>query len=82
MTSTVTHATREAFSTYDYDKLSSTVGVSAVILLLFLALVHELASLSAAPSIERKLRVLDAFIVPLLLSFVVIIAARFVYVIS
>jgi hypothetical protein len=77
----VTHATREAFSTSDYDKLSSTVGVTAVILLLLLVLARELLSLSATPGIERKLRVLDAFIVPLLLSFVVIIAARFVYVI-
>ena len=79
MTSTVTRVTHEAFSTYDYDTLSSTVGVTAVALLLLLVLAREFVNLSAEPGIERRLRVLDAFIVPLLLSFVVIIAARFFY---
>lgn len=82
MSALVNHATRHGLLDPAFKTVSNTVGATAVILLLLLLLTRALVQAAGGPRAPRRLRALAIVIVPLLLSFVAVEAARFVYVIS
>jgi hypothetical protein len=77
----VNHVTRHALIGPDYESISNTIGVAAVVFLLVLLLLRELVRAFAGSEAEQRLRALTIMLVPAFLCFVAVEAARFVYVI-
>lgn len=73
MSSTITNVTQTTITTHSYAVLSTTIGVIAILLLLFLLVEKEVLR---AIGLFAKLRALDVAIIPLLASFLSIMAVR------
>ncbi len=81
MSALVNHVTRQVLLGTDFETVSNTIGVTAVVLLLILLLLRELVRTAGGGGAARRLRALSIVIVPMLVSFVVVEAARLAYVI-
>jgi len=77
----VNSVTRHALHAPDFETVSNSLGAIVVVLLLVLLVGREMVRTAGGPRAGRRLRALAIFTVPLFLSFVVVEAARFVYVI-
>jgi hypothetical protein len=82
MTSTITEVTITTIVSNTYDALSTTVGVIAILLLLVLLIQKELTRAFGGPRSRIWMRALDVAIVPLLLTFSLIVIMRFVDLLS
>lgn len=78
MTSTVTEVTIVTISSVTYNVLSSTLGIIAILLLLALLVQKELVRASGSTRAKMWMEAADIAIVPLLITFVVIVVTRFV----
>lgn len=76
MTSTVTQATIGTLLSTTYDTLSTTIGITVVIVLLVLLLQKELARILGGDRAATWVHAFDLALVPLLLTFVLIVTAR------
>lgn len=76
MTSTVTHATILVFSSTSYDAITKTVGLASVFVLLVLLFQKEYARVHPGPRATAWMRAFDLALVPLLITFVIIVSAR------
>lgn len=81
MSALVNHVTRHALLGPDFETVSNTLGATAVVLLLVLLLARELVRAAGGERVSRRLRALSIVTVPIFASFVVVEAARLVYVI-
>jgi hypothetical protein len=77
MTSTVTEVTTATIMLDPFDSLSATVGIIIILLLLLLMFQKELIRVSGGRRARLWMRALDLAIVPLLLTFGLIIVRRF-----
>jgi len=77
MTSTVDEVTRLAVTASSYGQLSTTVGITAILLLLALLVQKEFLRTSTWSWSRKSLQALDIGIVPLLMAFSVVIFMRF-----
>jgi hypothetical protein len=77
----VNWVTRHALVAPDFQTVSNSLGAIVVVLLLVLLVGREVVRTAGGPRAVRRLRALSIFTVPLFLSFVVVEAARFAYVI-
>ncbi|HLJ66472.1 MAG TPA: hypothetical protein VKX16_03830 [Chloroflexota bacterium] len=77
MTSTVNETTRHLFATTSYDIISTTAGLTAIVLLVVLLVEKEVLRTSRRTGQVRSLRALDVAILPLLFSFTFVVAMRF-----
>jgi hypothetical protein len=78
----VNSVTRHALVVPDFQTVSNSLGGIVVVLLLVLLVGREMVRTAGGPRAVRRLRAVSIFTVPLVLTFVVVEAARFVYVIS
>jgi hypothetical protein len=78
VTSTVDEVTRLAVTSTSYGRFSTTVGVTAILLLGVLLIEKEFLRTSTRSWSRKSLQALDIAIFPLLLSFFVIMLMRFV----
>ena len=76
MTSTVTHATFLALTAATYDTITKSVGLVAIVVLLALMLIKELVRVHPAPRLTAWVHAFDFALVPLLITFTVIVTAR------
>ena len=77
MTSTVSEVTRIAITSSTYSALSTTVGLTAIVVLLALLIQKELQRASAWPWARKNMQALDIAIMPLLVVFCVVVLFRF-----
>ena len=77
MTSTVTAMTIKVITAYTFNTLSTTVGVVVIELLFGLLLQKELIRSLGTPLAKVWMRALDIAVLPLLLTFCVIVGVRF-----
>lgn len=77
MTSTVTQVTRDTILSTPYEVLSATIGVATILLLIVLLVEQELMRAVGGLRSEAGRKGLTIAIVPLLLSFALIMVARF-----
>ncbi len=78
MTSTVTEVTTTFIVSTPYDTLSTTVGIITVVLLLVLLMVKELIRAYGGPLSRAWMQAVNIGIIPLLFTFALITAMRFV----
>jgi len=78
MTATVTELTRSLILSTPYDTLSTTVGVAAIVLLLFLLIQKEFIRAYSGPRSKAWMQASNIAILPLSLAFGLIVARRFV----
>jgi hypothetical protein len=76
MTSLVTQTTRQFLSSISYNDLTKSAGLAVVAVLLVLLLQKELTRLLPGPRMAGWHRAFDLALVPLLLTFVIIVTAR------
>lgn len=76
MTSTVTEVTVTTLRSTTYDTLSTTVGVAVVLVLLVLLLQKEVARIAGGDRANAWVHAFDLALLPLLLTFVLIVGAR------
>lgn len=76
MTSTVSHATITTILSAGYDAVSTTVGLAVVLALLVLLFQKEILGILRGERVAAWLRAFDVALVPLLLTFVIIVSAR------
>lgn len=76
MTSIVTHATRALIASTSYDDLTKTAGLAVVVVLLVLLLQKEFTRFRPGPRTTAWIHAFDLALVPLLLTFAIIVAAR------
>ena len=77
MTSTVTAMTVKVITAYTYNTLSTTIGVVVIELLFGLLLQKELIRTLGNPLSKVWMRALDIAVLPLFLTFCVIVGVRF-----
>ncbi len=78
MTSIVTEVTRVTIESYSYDNLSTTIGILVVVLLVVLLIQKELIRGFNGSRSRIWMQVLDIAIVPLLLTFSLMVIMHFV----
>jgi hypothetical protein len=78
MTSIVTEVTRVTIESYSYDNLSTTIGILVVVLLVVLLIQKELIRGFNGSRSRICMQVLDIAIVPLLLTFSLMVIMHFV----
>jgi uncharacterized membrane protein len=76
MTSTVTQATFLVLTSASYDSITKTVGLVSIFALLVLMLLKEFVRVHPAPRLAAWIRAFDLALVPLLITFTVIVTAR------
>jgi hypothetical protein len=76
MTSTVTLATFLALNAATYDAITKTVGLVSIVILLVLLLLKEVVRVHPAPRLTAWIRAFDLALVPLLITFSIIVTAR------
>jgi len=76
MTSTVTQATTLVLTSASYDSITKTIGLVSILLLLALMLLKEFARVHPGPRTAAWIHAFDLALVPLLITFVVILTAR------
>jgi hypothetical protein len=78
MNSVLTHASNHALHHASYSQITASVGVVAIVLLIVLLAEHELirALRGRGSSVQR---ILQVAIVPLLITFAVIVVTRFAH---
>jgi hypothetical protein len=76
MTSTVTKATVAVLSSASYDTITQTVGLVSIVILLVLMVMKELARVHPGPRSTAWIHAFDLALVPLLITFTVIVTAR------
>lgn len=77
MTSTVTEVTTAAITSASYEALSISVGVITIMLLLILLILKEGMRAYGGPRSETWMETLNVAIIPLLMTFTLIMALRF-----
>jgi hypothetical protein len=82
MTSTVTEVTRAFITSTMYSTLSPTLGIIAIVLLVVLLIERELLRASGGPRSSLWLQTLNIAIVPLLLTFGLVVIARLIDIMS
>jgi hypothetical protein len=81
MTALVTQTVRQALINADYRSVSNTFGAAVVVLLVLLLVGRELVRIVGGPAAAQRLRALAIVTVPLFITFIIVEAARFAYVI-
>jgi hypothetical protein len=76
MTTTVTSITTFTLTHNGYNLLSSSIGLAIIGLLAFVLLLRELVPILRGGNMQLRVRGLEASIVPLLLTFAIVILAR------
>lgn len=76
MTSIVTDATILVLTSATYDSITKTVGLASMVVLLVLLLQKELARIYPGPRAAAWIHAFDLALVPLVLTFAIIITAR------
>ena len=76
MTSTVTQATIQVLTSSSYDAITKTVGLVSIAILLVLLLQKEFARVHPGPRATAWIRAFDLALVPLLITFAIIVTAR------
>jgi hypothetical protein len=76
VTSTVTKATMLALSSASYDTITQTVGLVSIVILLVLMVLKEFARVHPGPRATAWIHAFDLALVPLLITFTVIVTAR------
>ena len=77
MTSTVTAVTIRAILSNNFDGLSTSFGLIAILFLLVLLVLKELVRALETPRAKAWMQAFDIVIVPLLLAFGLVIFVRF-----
>jgi len=76
MTSSINRSLVEYLTSTDYDAISTTVGLAAVVALLVLVIEREAVRAYGGDRARRWIRGLDVAVLPLLVSFATIILLR------
>ena len=76
MTTTVNDAIVRSLSALRYDAVNLTAGVAVIAALVALLLVKEIRRLRGGDDSSRTLGLFDPYIVPLAITFAIIVAAR------
>jgi hypothetical protein len=76
LTSIVTQATRQFLASMSYDDLTKSAGLAVVVILLVLLLQKEFARLHPGPRMTAWIHAFDLALVPLLVTFAIIVTAR------
>jgi hypothetical protein len=78
MNSVLPHATQHALEHASYSQITTSVGVVAIVLLIVLLIEHELIRALRSRGSSSQ-RILQVAIVPLLITFAVIVVTRFAH---
>jgi hypothetical protein len=76
VTTTVTEAIARGIAALRYDTLSQTAGLAAIGALVVLLLIKEVRRLRQGEEATESLALVDVFLVPLVLTFGIIVTAR------
>jgi hypothetical protein len=76
VTTTVTEAIARGIAALTYDMLSQTAGLAAIGALVVLLLIKEVRRLRQGEEAAKSLALVDVFLVPLVLTFGIIVTAR------